>query len=213
MTDRALRSLERAAQAGDPEAERRLAVERNRLRDPRWDPARGDLVQGRGRTAFVGRYPGAIRSVDGTWPRRLGATLPVVSRYAMRESERARIRGDLGAAAAAPPPVLWLPVGAPVLAVKSWRRYWATDHADTAWTIWAAHRDGEPWVELESAEEPDAVRHDSLAWRAEWAPLAVEAVDWSWVGRHGDHKDQRSTINQWRRWARGGTVLRTGGAS
>jgi hypothetical protein len=191
-------AAERAAAQGEPGARERLILERMRAGapDPRVDPTPGAEVLALGR--YTGRGSSRVgREVLRVWPGRLAISLPVV---------------DVAHWADGITPPTWLPRGAPVL----YASVLSTEVRDgerrpVTWDVVAAARDsgpdGVPWMRVVTAEEPEVYSTDNVIWRG-WPPLAVEVVEWQ--HSKGRPRPQRSTLAQWRKWAKGGTVLHLG---
>lgn len=213
MADTALRDAERALAAiGDrfvqwrewDEAHARWQAEYIRAgcpgRDPRRDPIRGDEVKGRnGRTArqVAHRWPRPLRKSllwDPTWrgPRTRPGTLGSSRGPTIDPSSDLYTR---------------LPVGALVLSVEVWQR---VGREPSAWRLFV--RLG--WDEMGVPDEDgvlDCVVGDYPELGDDVPEGAhVEQVTWDWTagGKNGNTHEQRSTLANWRSWAKGGTVLR-----
>ena len=186
---------------GDLEAQARLIVETIRAtgRDPRANPAPGDEVTARTLARPARNYGGEVqREVLRLWPGRLAISLPVVD---------AAHWGDIVT------PPTWLKRGTPVL--SSFPLSFETrdgERRPVTWDVVATLRTGGPWVRVVTAEEPEVYSTDNVIWR-DSPPLPVEVVEWVHRGATRGRRPQRSTIDAWRRWAKGGTVLRLGGES
>lgn len=204
MSDAALRAAERAVELGEPGARERLILERMRAGapDPRVDPTRGAEVQALGR--WNGRHSSRVtREVLRVWPGRLAISLPVVLR-----SEWAPPGRGIGR------PV-WMPRGTPVLSVaeRTFRGEGAERQPDT-WSV-VAEIPGQPgrFAEWVATDEPEVYGPESVLWRDQ-PQIEVLTVEWLHVpsldARRASRRPQRSTLAAWRRWAKGGTVLRLG---
>lgn len=194
MSDAALRAAERAVALGEPGARERLILERLRAGapDPRVDPTAGAEIESAGR--YNGRHSSRVRrEVLRVWPGRLAISLPVID---------AAHWGD-----GVTPPT-WLPQGAPVLSAFPLSFEVRDGRNPVTWEVVAATRDGGPWMRVVTAEEPEVYGTTNVAWRAS-PPLPVEVVEW----RHAawtHPRPRRSTLAQWRKWAKGATVLHLG---
>lgn len=190
MSDAALRSAQRAVALGEPGARELLLLEQLRAGapDPRWDPRVGAEVEARS---------GARREVVRLWPGRLVRPL---------------LRVDVGSIVwdeAAPGVQLksgtrvWLESGTPVLScrVASSEARDGTWHPATWEVVAVSARHGPAWARVVTATEPEVVAAEDLG-----APLPVEAVEWLHCGRGRRTTPARSTLAQWRRWSRRGTV-------
>lgn len=195
MSDVALRSAERAVALGEPGARERLIREQLRAGapDPRLDPRAGAEVEALGR--YNGRHSSRVRrEVIRVWPGRLAISLPAILRSEWTRTER---------------PPLWLRQGAPVLAVaeRSWRGEGAERRADT-WSLVASSVPG-TWSDYVVCDEPEVYGPGSILWR-DCPSLPVESVEWLHCGRGRRIHPARSSLAQWRKWAKGGTVLYLG---
>lgn len=202
MSDVRARAVERSHAVGaDPIADEAARIAEHLRaggRDPRVTPAKRDEVQ-RCRSR-VSRW------VTGLWPRALTAELVCEPIW--------------GAA----PPVVGLPRGTLVLSVGVWhsRRYPNGAYEPDEWDVWVhllggrlpspltAHATGNPerWSHFRAFDYPELT--DGVP-----AGVDVEGVAWDWNqgGPKGNYREQRSSIEQWRRWAKGGTVLALGRAA
>jgi hypothetical protein len=180
-TDTRLLAAERAVALGEPGARERLILERMRAGAP--DP-RVDPTPGAAiaTSKFTGRYTSRVeREVVRTWPGRLAVPLLV----------RTHSGGDA-----------WLERGTPVL---------GCDHGTRAYPyrVWAKPQPDSPWLDFYTATCPDVIEQDArdYPWLDTMPRLPVEAVEWLHPNRT---IAQRSTLAQWRRWAKGATVLHLG---
>lgn len=205
--DVALRDAERAVALGVPGARERLVLERLRAGapDPRVDPTRGAEVQALGR--WNGRHCSRVtREVLRVWPGRLAISLPCVLRYEWAPANG----GPIGR-------TVWLPRATPVFSVaeRSWHGEGAERQPDT-WLM-VAEMPGQPgrYAEWVATDEPEVYGQESALW-ADRPALDVELVEWMHVpsldARRCSRRPQRSTLAQWRKWAKGASVLRLGDA-
>jgi hypothetical protein len=195
-------AAERAAAQGEPGARERLILERMRAGapDPRVDPTPGAEVLALGR--YTGRGSSRVaRQVTRLWPGRLVTAAPVVAAAGWDDTRS---------------PITWLRVGAPVLSVFPLSTEVRDGERRTVtWDVVAKTHDGGEWVRVVTAEEPDVEdstrfrEADAPQWRAAWPTLPVEVVEWYHAAKNTGRR-QRSTLAQWRKWAKGGTVLHLG---
>jgi hypothetical protein len=186
VSDARLLAAERAAAQGEPGARERLILERLRAGapDPRVDPTPGAAVAA---SKFTGRYTSRVeREVVRTWPGRLAVRLLV------------RTHADTDG---------WLERGTPVLACDRGTRAWP-------WRVWVKPLPDSPWLDFLTATCPDVIEQDArdYPWLDALPRLPVEAVEWI-HSRWAAPRPQRSTLANWRKWARGATVLRLGGGA
>lgn len=199
MADTALRLAERSLALGEPGARERLILERMRAGapDPRVDPVGGAEIAA---SKYTGRYCSRVeRQVVRTWPGRLAVDVPAFP------------RAEWDAAPLSAPH--WLTRGTPILSVTvRTHRTLGGGRAPDTWLVVAEESPGR-WREYVVCEEPEVVDQSARGlcgntWLDHWLPLEVEAIEWQHPT--GRRKPQRSTLAQWRRWARGGTVLHLG---
>lgn len=196
MTDAARRLTERAAALGDREAEARAITMHLRAggRDPRESPVVGDRVAARpGKRpvhyADTGAWSGPRRGVDSLWPKILGRRLVVRPFWT----------------GAGLPSLRDLRDGALVLACTVYERASQMNDLPFTWRLSAKDESQGlmEWTEFVAYSEPEIAGTDR-------GGLPLEVVEWHHDGAFGSRRSQRSTLAAWRRWARGGTVLRLG---
>jgi hypothetical protein len=180
-TDTRLLAAERAAAQGEPGARERLILERMRAGAP--DPRVDPTPYAEvAASKFTGRYTSRVeRQVVRTWPGRLAVRLLV------------RTHADTDG---------WLERGTAILAVEPATRAYP-------YRVWAKPAADSPWLDFLTAEAPDVIEQDArdYPWLDTMPRLPVEAVEWLHPNRT---IAQRSTLAQWRKWAKGGTVLHLG---
>lgn len=250
MTDHALRALERDAQAGDPEAERRLVAARLRAggRDPRHEPRKDDVVDATG--------PGArVRShrTPGSWGGRSKGTGPVCRSRGrvvvniwpqVTVAEVQAVRDDGPSSLIYNEPLV-LPAGTRVSRAAYYSASRDVTTLSVTWLTGVAQ--GPPVDVIVKGRVETRVPSDRLdSYEVEWAPvLYPEVADAASVQealrvlesaglpasevaalrerlrprpdgglasaaiRWGEAKTEH--VNQWRQWAKTGTVRRIGG--
>jgi hypothetical protein len=194
VSDSRLRGLERAAAQGDPEAEVRALTERLRAggRDPRVEPRVDDIV---GRALRL-QDRSIVRRVRDLWPQFLGNDL--VARPFWSGTDGTHLRGGT------------LHAGLLVVSAEAYER--SSEGLAYTWRL-AVRAPG-----LAPGETPAYVEYISYTRPTleRWTPGApLEVVEWRFVhdGPASNRSATRSTLAHWRRWAKGGTVLRLGADS
>lgn len=197
-TGAALADVANEAARAEPALRAAMIAEliRRGARDPRVDPRPWAWVESVGR--YNGRHSSRVqREVVRLWPGRLAISLLAVPRAEWAPANG----GPLGRS-------ITLRPRTPVLSVteRTWRGLGSEREPET-WLV-VAEIAGEPgrYAEYVTTDCPEVYGPGSVLW-SDLPELEVLAVEWEHRGSSPGRHPQRSTLEQWRRWARGGTVL------